>query len=123
MAQAKNLMGVGVPAAVAQEICGNVANTLTATGSSSLANSYAVGVTVSIFTTAPGNSGARLPTANPGDTFFIANYDANTMLIYPATSSAKLNNGSAGASVSLATLKSAICVCIDGTSYLVIVSA
>lgn len=116
--------GLGVASQLANVLAmGTVANTLTATGSSSQANSFAVADDVSIFTTAAGNSGARLPaTSAAGDAFVISNYDTNTMLIYPPTGG-KLNAGSANASVNLTTLKSALCISIDGTNFIVILSA
>lgn len=117
MAQALRLMGLGMASQLARNVVGTVDNTLTATGSTSQANSYAVTADISIFTTAAANTGARLPLgANAGDSFWIANYDTNTLLIYPPTGG-KINNGSANASANLTTLKSVLCVSIDGTNY------
>lgn len=113
------LTGVGVPAPAVPFILGTVSNTQTASGSSSQANSFAVTNDITIFTVAASNSGARLPsTAGPGDTFTISNYDANTMLIYPPVGGI-LNGGSANASVSLTTKKSADCLCIDNLNFIV----
>ena len=118
MTQVKTLMGSGFAPLAAQAVVGGVANTLTATGSSSQANSYAIQESISIFTTAAGNSGARLPLgSNPGDSFWIANGDGNTMLVYPPTAG-KINFGSANASVSLTTLQKGLFISIDGTNYL-----
>jgi hypothetical protein len=116
--------GLGIASQTANVMAaGTVSNTLTATGSSSQANSYAVTDDVSVFTTAASNSGARLPsTSNAGDVFIIANYDANTMLIYPPTGG-KINNGSANASINCTTLKTVMCISIDGTNFLAITSA
>lgn len=117
MAQALRLMGLGMAAQLARNVVGTVDNTLTATGSTSQANSYAVTADISIFTTAAANTGARLPLgSNAGDSFWIANYDTNTLLIYPPTGG-KINNGSSNASANLTTLKSVLCVSIDGTNY------
>lgn len=122
MTQALRLMGLGTQAQLARNIVGVPDNTLTATGSSSQANSYAITADISVFTSAASNSGARLPLgSNPGDSFVIANLDANTMLIFPPTGGA-LNNGTVNTgSVSLTTHKAALCISIDGTSYIVIV--
>ena len=123
MTRAANLVGVGIAGNAVQYITGVVANNLTATGSSSQSGSFAVTADISVFTTAPGNSGARLPSGtNPGDIFTIANWDNNTMLIYPPTGGT-CNNGSLNASVSLNTKKAADCVSIDGLNYIVMAGA
>jgi len=117
-----NLAGTGIAPATAQNIVGTVLNTQTATGSSSQANSFAITADITIFTVAASNSGARLPTtATAGDNFFIANYDANTMIIYPPVGGI-LNGGSLNAGVNLTTKKSAECICIDNLNYIVMLS-
>lgn len=118
-----NLMGSGASAQLASNMVGAVSNTQTATGSSSQTNSFAVVSDITIFTVAASNSGARLPsTAGPGDLFTIANYDSNTMLIYPPVGGI-LNGGSLNASVSLTTKKSADCICIDNLNFIVMAGA
>jgi len=115
-------MGLGTQAQLARNICGVPDTGLTATGSSSQANSYAITADVSVFTTAAGNSGARLPAGvNPGDSFVITNGDSNTMLIYPPVGY-KVNFGSTNAAASLTTLKSALCISYDGNNYIAIIS-
>lgn len=96
---------------------GTITNTLTATGATSQANSYPVVDDVSVFTTVAANTGARLPTTSPGDSFVTANYGANSLFIYPP-SGGKLNNGSANASISLGTNAALQCDSIDGLNYL-----
>lgn len=119
MTQARNLVGVGIAAPAVQYVTGTVLNTQTATGSSSQTNSFAISADITIFTVAASNTGARLPLgSNPGDNFIIANYDSNTMLIYPPVGGI-INGGSLNASVNLTTKKSAECVSIDGTNYIV----
>lgn len=130
MTQVARLTGLGMQGQLASNVIGSLSNTQTATGSSSQANSFAIVADITIFTSAASNSGARLPggtgavyTPAPGDSFVIANQDANTMLIFPPTGGA-LNNGTVNTgSVSLTTHKSALCISIDGTNYIVIVSA
>jgi len=119
MTRAATLIGSGYPANSVPYVLGTVSNTQTATGSSSQANSFAIVNDITIFTTAPSNSGARLPsTAGPGDSFVIANYDANTMIIYPPVGGI-LNGGSLNAGVNLTTKKSADCICIDNLNFIV----
>lgn len=118
-----NLMGSGAAPALASNMVGTVSNTQTATGSSSQTNSFAIASDITIFTVAASNSGARLPsTSGPGDLFTIANYDSNTMLIYPPVGGI-LNGGSLNASVSLTTKKSADCICIDNLNFIVMAGA
>ncbi len=115
------LSGTGYPAPAVKYQVGTVSNTQTATGSSSQANSFAIVDDITIFTTAGSNSGARLPsTSGPGDTFTIANYDSNTMIIYPPVGGI-LNGGSLNAGVNLSTKKSADCVCIDTLNFIVMI--
>jgi hypothetical protein len=122
--QKRNYSALGLATQLANVMAaGSINATATATGSSSQANSFAIVDDVTVFTTAASNSGARLPsTANTGDTFWIANGDGNTMLIYPPTGG-KLNFGTANASASLATLKTAICTAINSTDYIIVTSA
>jgi hypothetical protein len=118
-----NLTGSGLAAQAAQNIVGSVSNNQTATGSSSQANSFAIASDITIFTVAASNSGARLPsTLSAGDIVTIANYDANTMLIYPPVGGI-LNGGSLNASVNLVTKKSADCQCIDNLNFLIMAGA
>lgn len=119
MTRQANLVGVGIAAPAVPYVVGTVSNTQTASGSSSQANSFAIVNDITIFTVAASNSGARLPsTAGPGDSFTIANYDANTMVIFPPVGGI-INGGSLNASVNLTTKKSADCVCIDNLNFIV----
>lgn len=124
MSQKARIAGCGIASFAADQMAaGTVSNTLSATGSSSQANSYAIDRDVSVFTTAASNSGARLPLGSTaGDTFYIGNLDSNTMLIYPPVGG-QLNNNTVNTSVSVTTKKAAMCISIDGTNYLTIVSA
>jgi hypothetical protein len=111
--------GLGTAAGLANVMAaGTVANTLTATGTSSQANSYAITDDVSVFTSAGSNSGARLPsTSSPGDILFIANMDSNTMLVYPPTSG-YINSGSQNASVSLTTKTIGMFISVNGSYFI-----
>ena len=123
MATADKIMKAGVPAVTARAIVGDVELAVTATGSSSQANSYAIRAVHTQGTAGAGNTGYRLPAANRGDTFTIANWSTgNTHIIYPPVGGV-LNGGSANAGLNLATAKSALCVCLGNLDYSVIVGA
>lgn len=118
MSQVLRLTGLGMQAQLARNVIGVPATGLTATGSSSQANSYAITEDVSVFTTAANNSGARLPaTCTPGDTFVIFNGDGNTLLVYPPVGG-KMNLGTLNSSVSLATVTAGIYICTDGLNFI-----
>lgn len=118
-----NLVGAKMPAAFASAIAGYNSSGLTATGSTSQANSYAIGAEITQFATTAANTGARLPSnASTGDSFLVVNFGASTLLLYPP-SGGKLNNGSADASVNVATTKSALCFCLDNLNFVVFLVA
>lgn len=128
MPLAKSLMGSGASAGLTQSILGRVANTLTATGSAST-DALLVTSGVNIVTTTASSTGVILPPgngtvaiANIGDEIWIANHGAQTLTVYPPAGY-KINNGSANSGISVATLKAALCKCIDGNNWTVIVGA
>lgn len=118
MVKVLNLTGLGIAPNVAQGIAGFISINQTATGTSSQANSFAITTDITSFSTAPTNSGCRLPPSSPGDTYTVSNGDANSMLIYPPVGG-KLNYGSVNASLTLTTLQSADCTCLDNLNYIV----
>lgn len=73
--------------------------------------------------TGASNTGALLPqSASPSDSCFVYNSGANTIKVYPATSAGKINGGSAGVAVTIATLKAAEFVMVgpaDNWAYVV----
>lgn len=117
------LTGVGMAPALAQNVVGTVATAEAGAGTVSTNATTLSMDDTHIISTAANNSGVILPTGmSAGDSMVIANYSANTLLLYPPAGG-KLNNGSANASVSIATLKNVEAICIDGTSFTVIASA
>lgn len=122
MARIKTLMGSGVAGVTASAIVGGSDLAITATGSSSQANSYLIGSTHSVSTVTAANTGVRLPAESaPGDLFTITNLGASTLFVYPPTGG-KINGGSANAKVDVATLKGAIvwCNAANGNDYTLI---
>jgi len=83
MALVKNLMGVGVAAAQATQIVGNVADNLTATGTAQV-DALPLAAGANVFSTVASGTGARLFTASDiGDTQTVYNQGANSLNIYP----------------------------------------
>ena len=119
----KNLMGSGVSAGEAKAISGRVVTGLTATGSTSQANSLAIYSDLNVVTTTAANTGVRLPAnLSAGDEIAIQNNGASTLFIYPPVGGI-INGGSANAKVDAATLKGAIAKCINGLDFSVVVGA
>lgn len=117
----KNLMGSGLVAEAAKSIAGRVVTGLTAAGSSSQANSLGIYSEINVVTTTAANAGVRLPAnLSAGDSIVIANNGANTLFVYPPVGGI-LNGGSANAKLDVATLKGAICHCINGLDFAVVI--
>lgn len=124
MAFKSRLTGSGLAPLQATEIAGaDIDNTVTATGSTSQANSYLILKPFTVFTTTAANTGARLPAVlTAGDDGFIQNNGASTLFVYPPVGG-KINNGTTDAKVDVATLKGAYFKCIDVLNFCVQVGA
>lgn len=87
MAIPSRLMGVGLPAAAAVNICGDVVNTITAAGTN---NTNATGLSGAInrVTTAAASTGVRLMAPEAGSMVVVINSGANAVLVYPSTGAA-----------------------------------
>lgn len=119
----KNLMGSHFSGEQAKSLVGRKSDNLSATGSTSQANSLAIFSELNVVTTTGANTGVRLPsTLAAGDSMFIQNNGASTLFIYPPVGGI-LNGGSANAKVDCATLKGAWCVCLNGLDFAVQVGA
>lgn len=107
MSKVSTLVGSGLPPAAAQAIVGYNDVGVTATGTNSQTNSYAIQYENTYVSTAGANSGVRLPANTaPGDEFFVYNGGASTMHVYPPTGG-NINGGSTNAAYDLLTLTSA----------------
>lgn len=78
------LMGVGNSALSATAICGGVANTLTAAGTTN-ANALFLSAEINVVTTAAAGTGVRLMPIEVGSAVLVANQGANALLVYPGT--------------------------------------
>lgn len=119
-----NLMGAGCPALQAQASVGIFSGALTATGTSSQANSLALPSDFNVITTCAANTGVRLPAVgvNPGDTYIVVNHGLSTLSVFPAVGGT-IAAGSANAAFSVATLKTATFMFIGSLNWAASLSA
>lgn len=122
MAFAQRLLGSGLPALTATNIVGDVTSAATATGSS-IADAYDITTVGTEFTTVASSTGAQLLPCNPGDMQWVYNAGANTLSVYPDSSSNTIQNGSAGAAFSVAANKGALFIKRSSTAYMAILTA
>lgn len=118
----RDLTGAGLVPAQAEYSAGNLVTGLTSTGSSSQANSLAVYAAHNVVTTTGANTGVRLPSGSAGDWMTITNLGASTLFVYPPVGGA-ISGGSTNAKKDLGTLLTALCVCINGLDWAVMVGA
>ena len=117
MAQQKKLTGSGLVAAAAIAIVGDTDlgpapfTGATATGATQ-GTAYVLGAVNTKFGTVAAGTGAILPTGAPGDEFWVTNFGANALAVYPPVGGA-LNNGGANASVNVAANGTTIFKCMD----------
>jgi hypothetical protein len=84
MAIPSRLVGVGVPPAVANQICGDVADALTAAGSTN-ADALQLSAVANRVTTTAASTGVRLYLPEVGSQCMVINSGANALLVYPGT--------------------------------------
>ncbi len=122
MAIRSRLTGAGDSPLCAQNTVGNVANNLTATGSTQ-GTALLITEEVNVFTTVASSTGAILRSdLGPGDEQEAANYGANALTVYPPTGG-KIQNGSVNAGFSVGTNKTARFRCVDGLAFTAVLSA
>lgn len=89
-------------------LIGGYESAITAAGTT-IADATALTGGINLVTTTPSNSGVYLPNLRgPGAVVVVVNNGANTLKVYPPSSSGSINAGSAGAAVSLATTKAGV---------------
>lgn len=77
-------MGVGCSAQQAINICGDVVDNITSTGTTN-ADAVQLGAAINRVTTTALNTGARLPIPESGSQIVVVNSGANALLVYPGT--------------------------------------
>lgn len=100
MATAKDVMGGGFSAGQAQAISGTTALTITAAGTT-LATATALTASNNFVSTATSGQGVSLYNGVIGDEVFVYNGSGNAIVVYPPTSSQKINQLAAGGGVNL----------------------
>lgn len=113
MSLVANLMAFGVQGFEAIAIVGDVANNLTAAGSTQ-GTALKLSAVNNIVTTTAASTGVQLPAMGPGDSVTVANLGANALLVYPVTGGA-IQTGATNAGFSVATLKTATFTARDGS--------
>lgn len=117
-----HLMGLGMPAALAGTIVGNVdGGALTATGTSQ-ATALLLSKSFNYIGTTAASTGVQLPACDPGDSVVIANAGASTLSVYGQTGDT-IDGGSANAAFSVATNTTAIFYRITSTAWAALLSA
>jgi hypothetical protein len=84
MAIPSRLMGSGLAPLAAVNICGDVADTLTAAGTTN-ADALALSAAINRVTTAALSTGVRLMLPESGSQVMVINSGANAVLVYPGT--------------------------------------
>jgi hypothetical protein len=84
MAIPSRLMGVGCSAGQAVNICGDVADGLTAAGSSN-ADALQLSAAINRVTTTAASTGVRLMLPEAGSMVVVVNSGASALLVYPGT--------------------------------------
>ena len=77
------LMGSGLSALASQNIAGDAATTLAATGTTN-ADALQLNAAINNVTTTALNTGVKLPPTEVGGSVVVANLGANALLVYPA---------------------------------------
>ena len=87
MAIPSRLTGSGLAGQAATNICGDVGNSLTATGST-YSDALQLSAVVNRSTTTASGTGVKLMPAEAGASVFVINSGANALLVYPGTGAA-----------------------------------
>ena len=108
MALAKEIMQGGFSAGSARAVNGGVTSAITAAGTT-IADATDLTTSQNIITTAAASTGVQLLDGEIGDSQEILNLGANAVTVYPPTTSARINQLTAGSGFSLAPNTSVWC--------------
>lgn len=113
MAFGQSLMAFGLSPFTTSAILGDVANGLTAVGTTQ-ANALALSAVNSIITTAAAGTGVRLMPTGTSDDVWVVNLGANALLVYPVVGGS-IQGGAANASFSIPAGKTAMFTARDAS--------
>ena len=114
----KTLVRVGIPTHL--QTNGEFANSLSAAGTSSQANSTLLTADVNIVTTVGATTaGCRLPDYDVGDELWIVNGGANTMLLYPPVDH-YINDGAKDGAYTVGVDKAVLAKRVTATRWIVV---
>lgn len=122
MGLAFNVMRGGLSAGQAKSLNGAIATGLTASGTI-ITNAFDLVADVNVIGTCASGAGVQLPSCEIGDYLWIYNGGANQCLVYPDSSSAQINQITAGSAMTLAVNTSALYIRISTTRWLANLSA
>ena len=122
MALARNIMRGGWSAGNAKAVNGAVATGLTAAGTT-LGTALALSADTNVLGTVSSGTGVSLPSAEIGDSVEIYNGGANSVTVYPDTSSVQINSLSTGSGFLLGTNTMCYARRVTATRWLVNLSA
>ena len=100
MALAKDVMGSGVPAGMALALGGSLANTISAAGTL-ITDATDLTASKNIVTTVASGAGVQLTSMNAGESQIVYNATVTQLLVYPPSSTVKINQVAAGSAVTL----------------------
>lgn len=118
MAKVQDLMAFGTQSFLAQAIVGDVANGLTAAGTTQ-ANALKLAAVNNVVTTAAASTGVQLPSTAAGDGITVANLGANALLVYPIVGGS-IQGAAVNAGFSVPTLKTAVFTARDASGNMVV---
>lgn len=113
---------LGVSPVTAQSIQGDANTAITAAGTT-LATATDLTNVVNIVTTGTTGQGVQLSTGVIGDSQVVWNNTGNPIAVYPSSSTAKINQITAGSAMTLADKSSAIFFVASATQHICVLSA
>lgn len=122
MALAIDIMRGGTSAGTAKAINGSISNAISAAGTV-ITDATDLRASINRITTAAASSGVQLPTMLQGDSCVVHNAGANTLKVYPESSSVEINQLSAGTAMSLPVNTAALFFKTSGTTVVAFLSA
>ena len=122
MGLAANIVRSGFSGGQAKGLNGAIASNITAAGTV-ITDAFDLVADVNAIGTCASGAGVQLPSCEIGDSLWVYNGGANTLKVYPDSSSAQINQIAAGGAMNLAVSTAAIYIRITTTRWIAILSA